>query len=121
MSRPPLVLVHGAWGGAWIWRRALGPLRAAGHEVHAVTLTGDGERAHLRRADISIFHEFAPPPNGGGHQFLRALVPTNPVAAAANDAILPLIIFTLAFAFALTRLAPEQRAPVQGEGHGGGQ
>lgn len=46
--RPPFVLVHGAWGGAWIWRRVLGPLRAAGHEVHAVTLTGDGERAHLR-------------------------------------------------------------------------
>ena len=36
-----IVLVHGAWGGAWIWRRVLGPLRAAGHEVHAVTLTGD--------------------------------------------------------------------------------
>ena len=41
------VLVHGAWGGAWIWRRVLGPLRAAGHEVHAVTLTGNGERARL--------------------------------------------------------------------------
>jgi pimeloyl-ACP methyl ester carboxylesterase len=48
------VLVHGAWGGAWIWRRVLGPLRDAGHEVHAVTLTGDGERAHLRRADIGL-------------------------------------------------------------------
>lgn len=48
------VLVHGAWGGAWIWRRILGPLRTAGHEAHAVTLTGDGERAHLRRADISL-------------------------------------------------------------------
>jgi pimeloyl-ACP methyl ester carboxylesterase len=48
------VLVHGAWGGAWIWRRILGPLRSAGHEVHAVTLTGDGERAHLRRPDITL-------------------------------------------------------------------
>jgi pimeloyl-ACP methyl ester carboxylesterase len=48
------VLVHGAWGGAWIWRRVIGPLRAAGNEVHAVTLTGDGERAHLRRPDISL-------------------------------------------------------------------
>jgi pimeloyl-ACP methyl ester carboxylesterase len=53
-GKPPIVLVHGAWGGAWIWRRVLGPLRAAGHEVHAVTLTGDGERAHLRRPDISL-------------------------------------------------------------------
>lgn len=48
------VLVHGAWGGAWIWRRVTGPLRAAGHDVHAVTLTGDGERAHLRRPEISL-------------------------------------------------------------------
>ena len=54
MSLPTLVLVHGAWGGAWIWRRVLGPLRAAGHEVHAVTLTGDGERAHLRHAGIKL-------------------------------------------------------------------
>ena len=55
-ARPqaPIVLVHGAWGGAWIWRRVLGPLRAAGHEVHAVTLTGDGERAHLRHAGITL-------------------------------------------------------------------
>jgi pimeloyl-ACP methyl ester carboxylesterase len=48
------VLVHGAWGGAWIWRRVIDPLRAAGHEVHAATLTGDGDRAHLRRPDISL-------------------------------------------------------------------
>lgn len=54
MPAAPLVLVHGAWGGAWIWRRVLAPLRAAGHEVHAVTLTGDGERAHLRHAGIDI-------------------------------------------------------------------
>lgn len=50
----PIVLVHGAWGGAWIWRRVLGPLRAAGHAVHALTLTGDGDRAHLRRPDLSL-------------------------------------------------------------------
>jgi pimeloyl-ACP methyl ester carboxylesterase len=48
------VLVHGAWGGGWIWRRVVGPLRAAGHEVHAVTLTGDGERAHLRHPGIML-------------------------------------------------------------------
>ena len=54
MSLAPIVLVHGAWGGAWIWRRVLAPLRAAGHEVHAVTLTGDGDRAHLRRRDITL-------------------------------------------------------------------
>ena len=41
--------------------------------------------------------------------FLRSIVPTNPVAAAANDAILPLIIFTATFAFAVTRLPVEPR------------
>ena len=54
MKQAPIVLVHGAWGGAWIWRRVLGPLRAAGHAVHAVTLTGDGERAHLRQPGIRL-------------------------------------------------------------------
>lgn len=50
----PIVLVHGAWGGAWIWRRVLPLLRAAGHEVHAATLTGVGERAHLLSPSIGI-------------------------------------------------------------------
>ena len=54
MKKLPIVLVHGAWGGAWVWRRVLAPLRDAGHEVHAVTLTGDGERAHLRTPAITL-------------------------------------------------------------------
>ncbi|MBE0654781.1 MAG: glycosyltransferase family 4 protein [Bacteroidales bacterium] len=29
--------------------------------------------SHFKRSDISIFHDFVPPPTGGGHQFLRAL------------------------------------------------
>jgi Na+/H+-dicarboxylate symporter len=37
-------------------------------------------------------------------QFVRSMVPTNPISAAANDAILPLMVFTAVFAFALTRL-----------------
>ena len=41
--------------------------------------------------------------------FVRSMIPTNPIAAAANDAILPLIVFTTAFAFALTRLPDEPR------------
>ncbi len=46
--------------------------------------------------------------------FLVALVPTNPIAAAVNDSILPLIIFTVVFAFAVTRLAPAPRAQMTG-------
>lgn len=48
------VLVHGAWHGAWCWRRVLPGLRAAGHEVHAVTLTGVGERRHLLSPGIDL-------------------------------------------------------------------
>lgn len=46
--------------------------------------------------------------------FLRAIVPTNPIAAAANDAILPLMIFTGVFAFALTRLPAGPREQLTG-------
>jgi len=48
------VLVHGAWHGAWCWVRVLPVLRAAGHAVHAVTLTGAGERAHLLERGITL-------------------------------------------------------------------
>ena len=51
---PPIVLVHGAWAGAWSWRRILAPLRAAGHEVHAISLSGCGERRHALRPDITL-------------------------------------------------------------------
>ncbi len=50
-------------------RRALGAVaREAGTEI---------DRLRYRRrggVDIALFHEFAPAPIGGGHQFLRALV-----------------------------------------------
>src|SRR5438105_714659 len=48
------VLVHGAWHGAWCWKRVVPLLRNAGHDVHAVTLTGLGERAHLLTRDIRL-------------------------------------------------------------------
>ncbi|MBX9860311.1 MAG: dicarboxylate/amino acid:cation symporter [Sphingomonas sp.] len=46
----------------------------------------------------------------GMSAFIKSVVPTNPIAAAANDAIVPLIVFTMVFAFAITRLPAEQRA-----------
>jgi Na+/H+-dicarboxylate symporter len=36
--------------------------------------------------------------------FIKGVIPTNPIAAAANDKILPLVIFTALFAFAVTRV-----------------
>lgn len=49
-----VVLVHGAWHGAWCWRRLLPLLQAQGHRVFAVSLTGVGERAHLHAQDITL-------------------------------------------------------------------
>jgi pimeloyl-ACP methyl ester carboxylesterase len=37
------VLVHGAFGGAWCWEPAVGPLEAAGHTVTAIDLPGGGD------------------------------------------------------------------------------
>jgi pimeloyl-ACP methyl ester carboxylesterase len=48
------VLVHGAWHGGWCWRRVATLLRAAGHEAYTPTLTGLGERAHLRSCEIDL-------------------------------------------------------------------
>ena len=48
------VLVHGAWHGAWCWRRVARLLRSAGHEVFTPTLTGVGERSHLLNSAIDV-------------------------------------------------------------------
>jgi proton glutamate symport protein len=42
--------------------------------------------------------------------FLATLAPSNPVRAAAEDAILPLVVFAVLFGFAVTRLPVTQRA-----------
>jgi pimeloyl-ACP methyl ester carboxylesterase len=48
------LLVHGAWHGAWCWRPVTQALVRAGHNAHAVTLTGLGERAHLLTTEITL-------------------------------------------------------------------
>jgi pimeloyl-ACP methyl ester carboxylesterase len=48
------VLVHGAWHGAWCWRKLLPLLRNAGHRAFAVSLSGVGERAHQLSRDIGL-------------------------------------------------------------------
>jgi len=48
------VLVHGAYGGGWIWRYVAEGLRTLGHAVWTPTLTGLGERAHLLSRQITV-------------------------------------------------------------------
>jgi len=47
--------------------------RAAGFRKRASRIAARAA-SHVGAADVAVFHEFAPPPSGGGHQFLRALL-----------------------------------------------
>jgi Na+/H+-dicarboxylate symporter len=44
--------------------------------------------------------------------WLRSLAPPNPIKAASEDAVLPLVVFAVFTGFALTRLPPEKGRPV---------
>lgn len=48
------VLVHGAWHGGWCWGPVKRILEADGETVFAPTLTGLGERAHIREPVPSL-------------------------------------------------------------------
>ena len=48
------VLVGGAWIGAWAWQDVARRLRADGHEVYPLTLTGLGDRVHLTSPDVNL-------------------------------------------------------------------
>jgi Na+/H+-dicarboxylate symporter len=45
-------------------------------------------------------------------QWLVDVIPANPVKAASDGTMLPLVVFSLLFAIALTRLSAERRVPV---------
>jgi pimeloyl-ACP methyl ester carboxylesterase len=53
-AKPTIVIVHGAWGGAWAFRKVDAELRDKGYNVYRPELTGLGERVHLARPDISL-------------------------------------------------------------------
>ena len=50
----PIVLVPGACLGGWAWREVAAGLRALGHDVYPVTLTGLGERVHLASREVDL-------------------------------------------------------------------
>ena len=54
MTSTTFLLVHGAWGGGWHWRRVADRLRSRGHIVFAPTLTGLGERAHQLHPGVNL-------------------------------------------------------------------
>ncbi|OAN64807.1 dicarboxylate/amino acid:cation symporter [Sphingomonas sp. TDK1] len=65
------------------------------------------ESAASLRAALTGAEKIGPVPPLG--EFLAAIIPANIVKAAAENAFLSLIIFSLVFAFAITRVATESR------------
>jgi pimeloyl-ACP methyl ester carboxylesterase len=53
-AKPTIVIVHGAWGGSWAFRKVEALLREKGFNVYRVQLTGQGERVHLAKPDIGL-------------------------------------------------------------------
>jgi proton glutamate symport protein len=94
-GRAVLLFFAVLWSGA-ILAAFLTPLL-----LHLWPMPGDSASA-LRDALSHSAEQVGTIPTFG--QFVRSMVPTNPISAAANDAILPLMVFTAVFAFALTRL-----------------
>ena len=53
-AKPNFVIVHGAWGGGWAFRRVGALLGEKGYGVYRASLTGLGERVHLASADVGL-------------------------------------------------------------------
>jgi pimeloyl-ACP methyl ester carboxylesterase len=53
-SKPTVVIVPGAWGGAWGYSRVDSALSAKNATVYRLSLTGLGDRAHLATPDIGL-------------------------------------------------------------------
>ncbi len=75
-------------------------------------------RLALPLADPAAVRAVAPaavtpaPGPGGAVDFLVALIPANPIQAAAQGALLPLVVFTVLFAAAAGVLPEERRKPL---------
>ncbi|MGH8265380.1 MAG: dicarboxylate/amino acid:cation symporter, partial [Steroidobacteraceae bacterium] len=65
-------------------------------------------RAGLAHAGTAV------PPPAPLSEWFTHIVPTNPVAAAAEGAMLPLVVFALLFGFAASRVDSARRAPLLG-------
>lgn len=52
--KPVFVIVHGAWGGSWAYKKADSLLTEKGCIVYRPSLTGQGERVHLATKEIGL-------------------------------------------------------------------
>lgn len=106
VARRALVLFLIALTGAAILAAVLMPVFLAWWPV-------DPQAATALRATASASTTGIPelPPL---REWVTSLIPVNPFKAAAEDAILQIVIFALFFGFAASKLTPEVRAPLLG-------
>ncbi|QHV94968.1 alpha/beta hydrolase [Spirosoma endbachense] len=52
--KPTMVIVHGAWGGSWAFKKVDSILTNRGYTVYRPSLTGQGERVNLASPDIGL-------------------------------------------------------------------
>lgn len=102
--------------GAWAFPIFVVLLLAGGFFALAVTpiafdrLIIPAEVATRARASIAAASPAPPMPSLA--QRITDTVPVNPVKAAVDGSLLPLVVFALALGVASTRLAPERRGPL---------
>ena len=51
----PVLLIHGAWQGRWVWDRLVPLLQAAGLKTHPVDLPGNGADHRFVEVDMLDF------------------------------------------------------------------
>jgi len=99
-SNPPILCVHGAFGGAWMWEEFLHAANNRGRQATAISLRGHGASAgrqalrHSTLADYSAdvlraFNEFDEPPVVIGHS-LGALLAQRLLGRATMSALVML-------------------------------
>ena len=53
-SQTTFVIVHGAWGGSWAFKKVDSLMTAHGALVYRPSLTGQGERVHLASPEVTL-------------------------------------------------------------------
>lgn len=54
VPRTTFVIVHGAWGGSWAFKKVDSLMTADGYVVYRPPLTGQGERVHLASPNVDL-------------------------------------------------------------------
>ena len=54
VHQTPILLLHGAWHGAWCWENWLGHFSSMGHEVHAFSLPAHGTSS-CRKGHVNFY------------------------------------------------------------------